>query len=506
MLSFTVVSTITTTQAQDNNTPAAFELMKTKSFWRQTSNAGGLFLDNPIQYSVYGVTYQSFQGDFRRPQQGKKGSDLNFSAEGGVTLLDKLYVWGQFDYSRENITASNFNASIIDPYRGMPYYIADLKESDWENQYYNMQFKVSLPVGKSLSIGVDGKYNVAQAAKQRDIRTKNQFYSLNLKPGVVYSPAEEHHIGLNLDYYNIKENSSPSLVNTGDYQTYYELYGLGTAVEKIGSGRTVNYVGDRVGGSLQYNYHKGAINLLVSGDYSYKVEDAEFSFTTPEKYGTAKDKALAAKMLLYVEGEKLSHHFQASYTNSHIDGIQYVKRNTGSEGWQILHHNIRSTYKTDVASADYSLIANSGSEYKWKVGVGACYQKKSDEYLLPNSTKDVENLTFLVNGKVNLFLSEKLSRRLLIGAEAGYNKNLSGQYSYHGNYPDYRVVTELEQIDFNYLASDFYRFGGSVTYSQRLKEGIKANLYVKGDVNYQQTSAFDFGQRTTLQFSLGCNF
>ena len=50
---------------------------------------------------------------------------------------------------------------------------------------------------------------------------------------------------------------------------------LGTAIENIGTGKVVNYVGDKVGGNLQYNYRKPAINLLLSGGYSFRVEQAE---------------------------------------------------------------------------------------------------------------------------------------------------------------------------------------------------------------------------------------
>ena len=57
-------------------------------------------------------------GDFRRPQQGKKKT-YEVCAEGGVNL-DKIYLWGEFRYSRNAIKDANFNASIIDPFRGMP--------------------------------------------------------------------------------------------------------------------------------------------------------------------------------------------------------------------------------------------------------------------------------------------------------------------------------------------------------------------------------------------------
>lgn len=421
-------------------------------------------------------------------------------------MLKKIYVWGTFDYRKERIREANFNSSIIDPYRGMPYYTADLNASDWDNQFYNMQFKAALSLSHSVSVGLDGIYKVAQGAKQRDPRTLNRFYSLDLKPGIVYSPASAHRIGLNLEYGNLKENSSPSLINESDYQTYYELYGLGTATENIGTGKVVNYVGDKAGVNLQYNYRTPAVNLLLSGGYSFRVEQAEFSFTTPEKFGTAKEKAWNVEALLDLPGDKFSHHLQAVYTHAGIDGIQYVKRNTSDQGWQVLHSYVRSTYRTETASVDYSLTANRGKEYKWKVNAGVHYLKKNDTYLLPHSVKDAENLLFSVRGKALAFRSDKLSRRLLLGLEAGYSRNLSGAYSYTGNHADYEVVTVLEHNDLNYLVSGFYFLEGNITYSQKIREEDKANVYVKGSFNYRKTNDFDFNHRSFLQISMGCNY
>ena len=40
------------------------------------------------------MSYETIDGDFRRPQQGKEENILKFDAEGGVNL-DKIYLWGR---------------------------------------------------------------------------------------------------------------------------------------------------------------------------------------------------------------------------------------------------------------------------------------------------------------------------------------------------------------------------------------------------------------------------
>lgn len=505
VVSLFIAGAFTSMNAQLLNTPASLELMKESQVWRNSGNAAGLILDAPVKYGEFNINYTTYTGDFHRPQQANNGNNLDFFTE-GATWLNKIYVWGQFDYSRDNQKGVNFKQSIIDPYRGMPYYITDLNESNWENQFYNMRFKVNFPISKKIFLGLDGSYNVAQGAKQRDIRTTNLSYALRVKPAIVYTPTKSHYLGIGMEYSNFKEEANPDMVNASDYQKYYELYGLGTAVENIGSGKTVNYMGNNVGGNVQYAYYHNRLKILAEGYFLFQVEDAEFSFTQPQKFGTVRKNSWGSNLFVQYKGEDFSHYLDMSYAGSKADGIQYIKQNTSSDGWQVLHSNVRSVYKADEVALKYSLIANRGDEYKWRLGAQVRYQDNEDEYILPHSVKQAENLLFSVNGKVNLALSEALEQRLLIGLTAGYNKNLSGEYQYNGNNTDYSVVTDFEQNDLNYQITDFYHLSGSVGYSQRVSEKSKTAVHIEGSFHYQHTKDFDFGNRSLFRLSLGCNF
>lgn len=90
-------------------------------------------------------------------------------------------------------------------------------------------------------------------------------------------------------------------------------------------------------------------------------------------------------------------------------------------------------------SLDYRYVINRGMEYSWKLGAGVKYWKQEERYLIPVSTRDIENTRFEVNVKKNFFLSDNNLRRLLVGVNLGYNKNNKADYVYGGNYPDYRV-------------------------------------------------------------------
>lgn len=494
------------------NTPAAYEQMKDKSQWQKSSNAAGLQLDNPTDYTEIGITYESYKGNFHRPQEGEKGNSINFNTEGAV-YVGKVYAWGKFNYDRKTIQDANFNASILDPFRGMPYMVADTNRSEWRKQVYDMAFKVATPkYFDKLSLGIEGGYKAISGGKQRDPRSENYFYSFQIKPGVVYSVNEQHHIGANFDYYNLKESSGMSLENTYVDQIYYEMYGLGMSKKGIGRGRTTDYQGNSLGGGFQYSY-KGAISLLLSTDYTHKVEDVILSKPVDQKEyyadeASVKDRLWDTKLQVYLTKDKLTHFLTLNYRYQHIDGIEIISKfDENLNNFVSLHRDVRSQYKTQLATLDYDVTIDREKEYDWKLGAGVKYINKEDVYLIPRSEKSSENLAFQARAKKNFVLSNNhLMRRFLIGADYSYNKNLSGGYNYNGSYPDYPVVSEFEQVDSNYLNSDFWSAGASATYSQKIKKEMRTSLYAKADFRYTKAINTEFNNRTVMQISVGCNF
>ena len=82
-----------------------------------------------------------------------------------------------------------------------------------------------------MAFGIEGTYQASLAAKQRDPRVDTRFYNLELKPGVTYAINPRHRVGANFIYASIKEDSRMSNSDSYTDQDYYELYGLGVAVD-----------------------------------------------------------------------------------------------------------------------------------------------------------------------------------------------------------------------------------------------------------------------------------
>ena len=68
-------------------------------------------------------------------------------------------MWGAFNFAQKNLTDAGYNASIADPFRGMPYYVADQHLSKWRNQYYDLKFRAATPLlGNHWALGLEGNY------------------------------------------------------------------------------------------------------------------------------------------------------------------------------------------------------------------------------------------------------------------------------------------------------------------------------------------------------------
>lgn len=503
-----VIITPARAQVISDITPATLERIELNNTWQKTDNAAGAVWTNTPKYSYVNAGYQFYDGNFRRLQQGQDGSNINFNAVGNL-ILNKTKVFGFFSYNHDNINGSQYNASIIDPYRGMPFYVADTVVSNWRNQHYDMGFRVAHPLNNHWAIGLEGLYSAVLGAKQMDPRTLNKQMTLVIKPSVIYSFNEKNHIGATFQYYNTKEESSMTNENSLIDQNYYAMYGLGTAIKGIGSGRITNYDGNDVGGAIQYQ-HQGFFNVLLEGGYNLKVEDAKITFDRPRYDSSVRDNIWKGMAIISKTCGLFENFFNITYINRHIDGIQYINQyNTTSSsgaGWDMLYKSVRSKYETNDIKADYTLLKKRENEYMWKTNLSVLYLSQKDEYLLPYSDMKYKNIKFDINGKYNFILSNKLTKRLLTGLDLFYNKNLSGEYNYGGSHANYLVVTQFETSEINYMKTNFYGLNISAVYSQRVKKDLKADIYLKTNYYYAKTKDFDFSHRSLFEFSFGCNF
>lgn len=476
--------------------------------WEHSHNAAGLTLDQPKQHSSVAGGYSKTTGNFRRPQTGETLSDLNLYTRGNL-YLKKSYVQGYFKYARNRIEDAEYNTSLIDPFRGMPYAYADTNSSDWLNQHYVIGFKASsATLGEKWHIGVSGNYKASSGAKQRDIRTVNKYYQLDLQPSVVYSIDAQNHLGANFFYKNYKEESNNSNAIDYESQPYYALLGLGNSINYLGSGRTTNYLGDALGGGLQYQY-QGPVKVLLQANYTVQAEDAEISFTNARPGGSILKKEWDGSLQLQKGSDLYLHGFRADFLTSRSKGIEYITEyvsGTDSEGYYTRFQSVRSTYERKAISGKYELLRKSGDAYNWKASARMGYSKMDDRYLIPASRMFAENVLYGLEAHKLFNLSTALKSQLSIGLKVNLNKNLSGAYDYSGSDAETITVTDLETRNYQYYKADYQQFEVPIYYAQQLRASSNVQLFVKGNLGILKTDSYTFNDRKSFNFSVGATF
>ena len=201
------------TSAQRINTEASVERLKSESLqFSYSDNASGIQLDQMDYYSQVGLGYDIEKGSFKRAQEGEHNTGYRFFTDGGGTMkaLKGAFIWGSFEYSRDQLRDAEYNASLIDPLRGTPFFIADTYKSKWINQLYDMTVKAAAPkLWDRLIFGIEATYQNGQGAKQHDPRPLVSLSKFEIKPGVTVTLGK-HAIGANYQYYSRREDGTAS--------------------------------------------------------------------------------------------------------------------------------------------------------------------------------------------------------------------------------------------------------------------------------------------------------
>lgn len=492
--------------------------MKSDDLWSNTTvNAAGAVLDQTRRYAEVGLGYAISDGDFNRPQGGRYRSDLLFNTEGGGSV-GKFYMWGAFDYTRSKIKDALYNCSVADPFRGMPYYLADLNPSDWVHQNYDLQARLASPrIGRTAIFGLNLRYRNTIAAKQVDPRPETYYYKIDIQPSVIFTLGEHHNIGLTFEYYNLREDVEMTLSNLEQAQHFFIMKGLGYFTSDLGG----NYVrrqynGNSVGGELQYNF-KGDVNLIVTGSWARKVEDVTVPIATqPKKQGSVVDDRLKVSLAANTTTRGgYTHSVRLSYQDRAIDGIEYVQKydnNYESQDWITIWKGIRSQYRTHHIDFNYDLMRGYEAEYSFRTGVLADYNRQNDIYLVPtpSTTELISNTKIGAYFKKNFRIGSRYNGRLLCGLTAQYNINLDGTYDYHGTAPDSEIVKDFMYLDLAIRSADYFDGAAEVTYSRNLNLSSNSTFFVRLNGRYWKANLAEsyktYDSRYMVHLTAGLNF
>ena len=430
------------TSAQRINTEASVERLKSESLqFSYSDNASGIQLDQMDYYSQVGLGYDIEKGSFKRAQEGEHNTGYRFFTDGGGTMkaLKGAFIWGSFEYSRDQLRDAEYNASLIDPLRGTPFFIADTYKSKWINQLYDMTVKAAAPkLWDRLIFGIEATYQNGQGAKQHDPRPLVSLSKFEIKPGVTVTLGK-HAIGANYQYYSRREDGTASNKISMSTNPVYIFNFPGFYVDASISSSTDDnqriYNANCMGVGGQYSFTTQKLRLLVSGKYTREIEDVTNSYTTPKMVGTTRDERWSIGLnAVYKPSKENTFFLNAAYGDRSIDGIQYVQEWDNSfevAKWIIKSKSVRSnSSKAGFEGRLQYMRTTRGDSYNWTAGVEFSTEKLSDIYYFPRSTQDIENCKIGIFGRKNFIFNEKHS--LLVGIRASYKMNNSSDIDYNG--------------------------------------------------------------------------
>ncbi len=483
------------------------ELTKAKSLWFNSNNAAGLFVTPLNNFNEVSLNYSLNSGNFKMQQQGDKESNISFNTNGAYRMGD-YSLWGNFSFNNQTINDSRFNTTMCSPLRDMPYIVADPVLSKWKQQSYELNFKGASPIYWDLiSFGLSADYFANTGAKQNDPRSTNYNYNISVKPGLMFSIAKKHNIGLNFIYNNGFERTVPTNSNNQEDQQVFIMKGLGNYTPGVVGGKggisTFFYKANLVGGAIQYGIN-GKFSLLAEGRYHYKVEDAYQTTSKPERMGTVVQKYINAKLQLMLDGT-YTNKLSIAYSDKSSDGIEYVQvidKSADVQNWVTLAKYIRSNYRLKQANLQYDIFKSRDKGYSWRAGIVGDYSDRLDQYYLPSSTLKAKNIFYGAFAKKDFSLC--LKSNLLVGLNLGYNSNISGEYVYNGADPKSIIVQELFIKDAAFLTSSFLKAGAELNFSTLVYK--KMALFVKAETTYLKPSKGDFNRKLFANLVVGLTF
>ena len=276
-----VVTAFNPVLAQENQTPASVEKLKMQNIWmNNTTNAAAGVVDASKVYSISSLGYQMDKGDFSMTQAGKDNNQFQLKTEGGGVYekLANMFMYGELSYTRDVIKESKFNLLEYDPFRDIPFLLADTNTSKWVRQQYDLSMKIATPqLFNFLTLGVTGNYMTGLSAKQDDPVTQKDVSRFGIGGSVLMSFGK-HHIGMEFNHQNRREDGSTSISNSRFTSRAWDYVAPGFFREaemgSFGSLVTSRYNHSHLmNGALQYGFKNDHWNFLLEGKYQHLVED-----------------------------------------------------------------------------------------------------------------------------------------------------------------------------------------------------------------------------------------
>jgi hypothetical protein len=460
--------------------------------WLNTNNIAGAVFNPFLADGDFVLGYTTKKGDLKYTQLSSDEETYSFNAEKSA-LINNTFFSGHIGYQNMQQKDVGWTAR-MNPITHNPYMLGDSIFGLYQKDYIDIGGGFGYLISDRLSAGINVNCSFADAARIKDPRPQNKFFTLEAFPSVIYS-FDKFKLGVNFHFITGKEIINYVVLNDGYAYDMFMTLGLGKTVKAKQIGlHTRNYYLSGLGGELQTQYSVANIKALSGIGYFSQTEKSEDRPSNPDKRHTGDFKENTYRFYSIFNFRKnLIHSFSINMD---------VLSGQGTEFLQESYHKWTETYFRTIAEIDnYSIlelipsikytVAKPHNDYlnNWEINFNAQMDNFKAEYLL-EAEESYTNIMGSIEFDKAFYFKKSMFGFSISG---GLIYNLSNELKQLRKYTAEQEIAMWENViepDFLINTSTIYDIGAKVRYGRNVDilKDRNSLVYLDLGVNYKSGS------------------
>lgn len=476
--------------------------------WLQAGNAAGLSQMPGLFPAGLELGYGRTNGNFHSVFQGDTNDSFHFDSK-SYRKINRTFLFGAFEYQKSSEKRLNYS-NTNEPQLNYPYLLADTIGNDtYTREFFNLSGTIASPVSNKIDWGLNFKYQVGEAAQNRDPRAENKVVQASVSPGLLFK-ADHFRVGANLGYGYYNEDIDVSVVEEGAQHILFQMHGPGVFNYHTSSSFYRLYQQHTYGGGMQLEWKNDHVsNIMYSGyDYSVQTIDDGRRASTATWAAVKNDSRLDGANWKLTDVFSIVHGTQIHQIKAVLDlksrvGSEFIQRLekigvTDLEHW-ITYGREQKYYSLQTnAGLNYQrLLLNENNNMKSLLQTGLGYFRFNEKYYLPNYEIICSNLIFDAS-----YLDSFTFRQAQISAEMNFLYQFNMK-AYQNLSIDNFMVQKIYMPQFNYLTSDYLSPGVSLSCQFPVKK-MTGKYFIKTDFRWLHST--NGSNRTIVNIGTGIIF
>ncbi len=383
-------------------------------------------------FSLVKLSYQSFDGDFNRPQLPASGQMGAFTASGRKE--QEFLIWqGDFSFQYQRDDGQQWNNTSLHPDE-QPYLWADEGTGQWDRNHFNANVQLGSVREGSFNWGVSVFLKGGQGDRFNDPKPLYRYRRLGIAPEVSWRFNQENFLAVQLNYSNYSEDNEIGFFSVDD-PLLYRLRGYGTFT------RTPFVSGER---QLKQQSIGSVLRWI-------NVKSGQFDRWIVEVAGQLRQGSAAEGTAIITPGgkwEALQGNFSVekvlqSFNYAHSIKVSGTAQETA--GVDAVFQAINTRLQTALIGLGWTLAKTDSANFNWQLGIHAAVSQRFQEDLAAFTEAEVQGLPITMNfqtawkrDKISPFLSltgnyfHALNTSLQVGSENALNELIV---------PDFEILT-----------------------------------------------------------------